>query len=166
MQDFAVFCEALPRCEDAAEAAATATETTLVVGDAAKDAAFSVREAVFMREQGYQDEFDEIDNTCVHIALMAAGVAIGSARTFPEPAGSTRWAIGRIAVLPRCRKGGFGRMLVQACEQAAIEGGATELCLHAQARLEGWYGAMGYTRFGEVDYEDEGQPHIWMEKML
>ena len=25
---------------------------------------------------------------------------------------------------------------------------------------------MGYTRFGEVDYEDEGQPHIWMEKTI
>lgn len=40
------------------------------------------------------------------------------------------------------------------------------MCLHAQARLEGWYGLMGYTRFGEVDYEDEGQPHIWMEKTV
>ena len=49
---------------------------------------------------------------------------------------------------------------------SAIEAGATEMCLHAQARLESWYGLMGYTRFGEVDYEDEGQPHIWMEKTI
>ena len=64
------------------------------------------------------------------------------------------------------REGGFGRMLVEECERVAIEAGATEMCLHAQARLEGWYGLMGYTRFGEVDYEDEGQPHIWMEKTI
>ena len=57
-------------------------------------------------------------------------------------------------------------MLVEECERAAIErAGATEMC--HQARLESWYGLMGYIpRFGEVDYEDEGQPHIWMEKTV
>lgn len=135
-------------------------------GSEAKEDAFEIRKRVFMEEQGYEDEFDEIDDTCVHIALYENDNAAGCARTFPEEAGSSRWAIGRIAVLPEKREGGFGRMLVEECERAAIKGGATELCLHAQARLEGWYELMGYKHFGEVDYEDEGQPHIWMEKIL
>ena len=119
-----------------------------------------------MEEQGYTDEFDDIDDTCIHIVLYKDGEPAGCARTFPEPAESTRWAVGRVAVLPEKREGGFGRMLVEECERAATEAGATEMCLHAQARLESWYGLMGYTRFGEVDYEDEGQPHIWMEKTI
>lgn len=135
-------------------------------GREAKEDAFEIRRRVFMEEQGYTDEFDDIDDTCIHIVLYKDGEPAGCARTFPEPAGSTRWAVGRVAVLPEKREGGFGRMLVEECERAAIEAGATEICLHAQARLESWYGLMGYTRFGEVDYEDEGQPHIWMEKTI
>ncbi len=135
-------------------------------GSVAKEDAFEIRRRVFMEEQGYTDEFDEIDNTCVHIALYRDGKALGCARTFPEQSASLRWIIGRVAVLSEAREGGLGRMLVEECERAAIEAGATEICLHAQARLEGWYGLMGYKRFGDVDYEDEGQPHIWMEKKV
>lgn len=143
-------------------------KTEIIVGNAAKDAAFAVRKAVFMDEQDYQDEFDATDESegCVHVALLVEGAPAGSARTFADPAGSARWAIGRVAVLPQHREHGLGRLLVEACEQAALAGGATELCLHAQARLEPWYNSMGYTRFGEVDYEDEGQPHVWMEKAV
>ena len=98
-------------------------------GQEVKEDAFEIRRRVFMEEQGYTDEFDDIDDTCIHIVLYKDGEPAGCARTFPEPAGSTRWAVGRVAV-------------------------------------ESWYGLMGYTRFGEVDYEDEGQPHIWMEKII
>lgn len=124
-------------------------------GQEVKEDAFEIRRRVFMEEQGYTDEFDDIDDTCIHIVLYKNGEPAGCARTFSEPAGSTRWAVGRVAVLPEKREGGFGRMLVEECERAAIEAGATEMCLHAQARLESWYGLIGYTRFGEVDYEDE-----------
>ena len=57
-------------------------------------------------------------------------------------------------------------MLVEACEEAIGEQGAESIRLHAQARLEGWYASMGYARIGDVDYEDEGQPHVWMGKEL
>ena len=28
------------------------------------------------------------------------------------------------------------------------------------------YEALGYVQISEVDYEDEGQPHVWMAKRL
>lgn len=136
----------------------------LRVGDECKEDAFFIRTKVFMEEQGYEDEFDDVDDYAAHIVLYKDGGAAGCARVFPEEPGSNRWAVGRVAVLPEFRECGFGRMLVEECERVAIERGAEEMCLHAQARLEPWYGSMGYVRFGEVDYEDEGQPHIWMEK--
>lgn len=141
-------------------------DIVLKSGEECKADAFAIRTKVFMEEQGYENEFDEIDESAIHVVLYADGAAAGCARVFPEQPGSARWAIGRVAVLPQNREGGFGRMLVEECERAAADCGARELCLHAQARLEGWYGSMGYVRFGEVDYEDEGQPHIWMEKEL
>ena len=101
-------------------------------GQEVKEDAFEIRRRVFMEEQGYTDEFDDIDDTCIHIVLYKDGEPAGCARTFPEPAGSTRWAVGRVAVLPEKREGGFGRMLVEECERAAIEAGATEMCLHAK----------------------------------
>ncbi len=131
-----------------------------------KSDAFAIRERVFMQEQGYEDEFDDIDDGACHVVLYRDGVAAGCARVFAEQEGARRWLVGRVAVLPEFREGGFGRMLVEECERVAREAGAQEMALHAQARLEGWYGSMGYVRFGEVDYEDEGQPHIWMEKEL
>lgn len=84
-------------------------------GKDAKEDAFAIRRRVFMEEQGYEDEFDEVDDACIHIALYRDGQAVGCARTFPEQEGSTRWAIGRVAVLPEAREGGFGRMLVEEC---------------------------------------------------
>ena len=107
-------------------------------GQEVKEDAFEIRRRVFMEEQGYTDEFDDIDDTCIHIVLYKDGEPAGCARTFPEPAGSMRWAVGRVAVLPEKREGGFGRMLVEECERAAIEAGATEMCLHAQARKLVW----------------------------
>ena len=92
-------------------------------GQEVKEDAFEIRRRVFMEEQGYTDEFDDIDDTCIHIVLYKDGEPAGCARTFPEPAGSTRWAVGRVAVLPEKREGGFGRMLVEECERAAIEAG-------------------------------------------
>ncbi len=141
-------------------------EIELRNGAECRQDAFSIREKVFMDEQGYENEFDEIDEYAIHVVLYADGQAAGCAWVFPESDASNRWVIGRVAVLKEKRESGFGSLLVGECERAAQAQGATELCLHAQARLEGWYAAMGYERFGEVDYEDEGQPHIWMEKSL
>ena len=78
-------------------------------GQEVKEDAFEIRRRVFMEEQGYTDEFDDIDDTCIHIVLYKDGEPAGCARTFPEPAGSMRWAVGRVAVLPEKREGGFGR---------------------------------------------------------
>lgn len=135
-------------------------------GPHCKDDAFYVREKVFMDEQGYTDEFDDIDDQAIHFALYKANQPIGCARAYVDPADGTRYIVGRVAVLPKFRKGGYGQLLVRECENAIREKGGHEVRLHAQEYVEGWYSAMGFERFGEVDYEDEGQPHIWMKKVL
>ena len=133
--------------------------------DCFKDAQY-VRTKVFMEEQGYQDEFDEVDEFCVHVVAYDEDWPVGCARVFAESDNPTCFYIGRVAVLMSSRKQGIGRILVEKCKDVAIEGGASEIVLHAQARLEGWYGSMGYSRFREVDFEDEGQPHVWMKQVI
>lgn len=132
----------------------------------AKGDAFAIRTKVFVEEQGYEDEFDNIDEFAEHIVVFKEGVAAGCARCFPESESSSCYIVGRVATLPQFREQGIGRLLVKECESVALDQGALSMKLHAQARLEGWYASMGYARIGEVDYEDEGQPHIWMEKIF
>ena len=42
-------------------------------GQEVKEDAFEIRRRVFMEEQGYTDEFDDIDDTCIHIVLYKEG---------------------------------------------------------------------------------------------
>ena len=50
-----------------------------------EDAAL-VRRAVFVDEQGYEIEFDQIDeaSSCIHVTLYVDGQLAGCSRVFPE----------------------------------------------------------------------------------
>ena len=83
---------------------------------------FSIREAVFMKEQGFQNEFDDTDNTCWHLLLTVDGKAAGCARIFPDE--GKMWHVGRVAVLPAYRKLHLGSRLMDAVtEQVRSFGG-------------------------------------------
>ena len=134
------------------------------------DDARIVRTRVFMEEQGFQDEFDDIDDDprTIHVTLYDANALVGCARTFPDPDRPDqpgRWVFGRLAVLPEARRGGFGAALLAESERLAREAGATEMHLHAQCRVTPFYGRMGYAQYGPVEL-DEHVEHIWMEKLL
>ena len=148
-----------------------------------------VRRAVFMDEQGYENEFDEIDETpsCIHVTLYADGMVAGCARVFPEalehsvdteaPASPTcgfdegidsreTYIMGRVAVLPAFRRRGLASQVVAAADEAARDAGAKLIKLHAQEYVIPLYAGAGYTQIAPVDYEDEGQPHAWMAKRV
>lgn len=139
----------------------------------AYEAAQTVRRAVFMEEQGYRNEFDDIDvdDRCVHLAAFDGDVPIGCARIFPselKPDCETapgRWIFGRLAVMPASRKGGLGSQLLAECERIVKDRGGRELHLHAQCQAQGFYDKNGYEPYGEIGY-DEGEPHQWMMKRL
>lgn len=153
-----------------------------------EDAA-AVRRAVFMDEQGYADEFDAIDGdaACVHVTLYADGELAACGRVFPEalsrrlapgepvvpaceldagvPAHAV-WLLGRVAVLSAFRRRGLGSRVVRACDEVAGQRGARLMKLHSQVYAQGLYAGCGYVPISAVDYEDEGQPHLWMAKAL
>ena len=135
----------------------------LSFGDGAVKACFSLREEVFIKEQGFKEEFDERDKTCDHLLVTEDGETVGVARLFPD--GEKTYHVGRICV-KKCRRGeGFGRLILDACAKRAAELGAVRLILGAQLQAEGFYRLNGFVRFGEL-FEEEGCPHVMMEKWI
>ena len=124
----------------------------------------SIRREVFIKEQGFNDEFDETDKRCIHVVLFIDGEAAGTARLFTEDGGRS-YHIGRMAVLKKYRGQGAGSEIMNAVCKKASELGAERCELSAQCRARGFYEKLGFKAGGEI-YLDEGCPHIHMEKML
>lgn len=126
-------------------------------------ACLEIRIKVFVDEQGYsvEEEIDAYDQTALHCLMLEDGVPIGCGRCID--AGNGLWKLGRIAVLPKWRMGGYGAKLVQEMERECISRGATSFDLSAQVRASGFYRRCGYREYGE-EYMDGHVVHISMSK--
>lgn len=128
------------------------------------DAAKQIRTEIFVREQGFDEEFDDMDMCSYHALLQRDGRDIGTARIFFEDDRQTMH-IGRVAVLKSERGSGSGSILLSACEQKAKQLGAQRVILGAQCRAMKFYERNGFRAFGEC-FDDQGYPHRMMEKEL
>lgn len=144
---------------------ACAEEIALVQGiDRAPEAA-RLREQVFLQEQGFSTEFDEIDPTAWHLTLLRQGQAMAVGRLYPTPGQPEVFHIGRVAVRQDCRGQGLGQKVVLALEEKARQLGGQAIQLSAQCHVQGFYEKLGYTAYGDI-YLDEHCPHIDMKKPL
>ena len=129
------------------------------------DDARAIREEVFVREQGFQNEFDEDDETAVTLVLYLDGIAIATGRLIKvDPA---TYQIGRVAVRKPYRGKQVGSYLMEfLCEKARTLGARTAI-VHAQLDKRGFYNRLGFYEYagGLID-EDEGVPHIYLAKDL
>lgn len=124
-----------------------------------------IREEVFVKEQGFNEEFDTVDLYAYHfVAYDEKGIPLGTCRIFTEKDPNVYY-LGRLAVMKNARTNGVGRSLLKSAEQKALELRAVELQLHSQCRAQIFYEKCGYTAYGEIEL-DEGCPHIWMKKVL
>lgn len=127
-------------------------------------AARDIRETVFVREQGFAEEFDTQDSASTHILLFAGETPCATCRLFAGDApGEVH--IGRVAVYKEMRKSGAGCAVMQAAEACAKQKGFTRAVLSAQVQARPFYEKCGYTAAGGV-YPDQGCPHIDMFKDL
>ena len=128
------------------------------------DACRQIRQSVFVDEQHFENEFDELDETAVHLLLLCDGKPAATARLLrgdtPEQA-----VIGRVAVLPEYRKAHLGSRVMQLAEREAASRGAASVAVSAQCRVQPFYESLGYTASGSI-YYDEYCEHIHMEKPL
>ncbi len=126
--------------------------------------AVAIRTAVFMDEQGFQDEFDAIDDDAAHLVGFMGEKPAACARVYwNEQRGC--YVVGRIAVDRELRGQSLGARILQAAEDLIAARGGSRSELSAQERASGFYEKQGYASCGE-GYLDEGCPHIWMTKEL
>ncbi|MCA0244492.1 MAG: GNAT family N-acetyltransferase [Proteobacteria bacterium] len=125
--------------------------------------ALALRCRVFILEQGPYLDIDGVDRRAWHLLgrgeageLHAYLRAIDPGIKYAEP------SIGRVITAPEVRGSGLGRALMieglQRC-QAAWPGQGVRIS--AQARLQAFYGSLGFQAVGEP-YPEDGIPHLEM----
>lgn len=129
--------------------------------------AFSIREKVFVEEQGVPleeefDQFDTLDADCEHILVFYQEEAVGTGRVrYVEHFGKLE----RICILEDYRKYGLGKVIISALEEISLEKGMTHAKLHGQTQAEGFYKKLGYQTASDV-FMDANIPHVLMIKSL
>lgn len=121
-----------------------------------------IRIEVFMKEQGFENEFDDIDNISFHIVVFDEEKPIGTCRFFKE---NDHYTIGRVAVLKEYRNQHIGNLLLKSAEKEIKKLNGDLIVVHAQVRVSPFYENQGYIQFGQID-DDEGVPHMWMKKKI
>ena len=127
------------------------------------DEAQEIRTKVFIEEQGFENEFDDVDAQAVHILMKTdIGIPVATCRVFWSNEMNS-YILGRLAVLKEHRGMGVGSEVVKAALDYVGKSGGEKLMLHSQCRAAVFYEKLGFVSFGEVEL-DEGCPHIWMKK--
>lgn len=123
-----------------------------------------IRETVFVTEQGFYEEFDEIDKKSIHILIKVNNRRAATARIYKSD-DNGKWTIGRFAVLKEYRGKGLGLYLMKKVEEKIKEQGGLIAELSAQKQAEKFYLSLGYKPMGEI-YYDQHALHIHMEKEI
>lgn len=129
-----------------------------------------VRTAVFIVEQriAAEEEWDEWDASSLHaVALDAAGNAVGTGRllapAFDLEAGVGH--IGRMAVMKEARGLGVGGAILRRLLRAAPDYGFSQIVLHAQSHVAGFYARHGFVAEG-AEFLEVDIPHVKMRARL
>lgn len=125
-------------------------------------AAVSIRDAVFVSEQGVPAELehDGRDLDCRHVLVRTReGVPIATGRLLPDG------HIGRVAVLPAWRGQGVGRDVMLALIGEASRRGHAEVLLNSQASAVPFYLGLGFSVYG-APFVEAGIPHQAMRFSL
>lgn len=123
----------------------------------------TLREEIFVIEQGFEEEFDSIDKDALHMVVLDGELPVATARTFKDENGD--WYIGRIAVKKDMRGKGLGLFVMDEIEKIVRGKGGKKASLWAQTRAMSFYEKAGYKSTGETNME-EFCHHTKMEKML
>jgi predicted GNAT family N-acyltransferase len=123
-----------------------------------------IRTEVFIKEQGFEYEFDEWDDKVSHVVLFVDEKPAATGRLLPGKSDDI-FVIGRVAVLMEYRKLHLGSKIINALEEEAKRLGGVSIELSAQCRAKEFYEKLGYSGSGET-YLDEFCEHIHMKKQL
>ena len=97
-----------------------------------------IREDVFVKEQGFNEEFDIIDKTAKHILISENNIHVATCRIFYSKERNS-YIIGRIAVCKQYRGKKYGVRLLEYAEREIKKSGGTTAELSAQCRVSEFY---------------------------
>lgn len=123
-----------------------------------------IREEVFIKEQGFVSEYDDIDKIATHFVAFRKGEPVATLRLFLGE-DKKSYVLGRLAVKKELRGEGIGSLMVNKALNHVKNKGALRLILHSQLSATDFYKKLGFIEYSSVEYE-ENCPHIWMEKIL
>lgn len=128
------------------------------------DQARKIRLEVFVREQKVPEEIemDEFDRVADHVVAYRDGEAVGCGRVYLKDGYAK---IGRVAVLPRERNKGTGRLICEELIRIGKEKGAKRFVLDAQVKAAGFYRKLGFTVTSDV-FIEAGIEHVRMEAVF
>lgn len=140
-------------------------EVKLVTTDEDRERAFSLREEVFVKEQGVPLtlELDEHDKTAIHFIVNDGKDTIATARLREiEP---KIGKIERVCVLNSYRGKRLGVLIMETVEHYAKEIEFKKLKLNAQVYAVPFYEKLSYG-VTSPEFMDAGIPHRAMEKVI
>lgn len=124
-----------------------------------------IREEVFMKEQGFQNEFDEDDKRLWEFVLYLDDVPISTCRI--KPIDPETFKIERVAVRKAYRGQKVGSYTVKFATNKIISLGGRKAVIYSQADKTEFYYKLGFRLNEEVEpFLDEGVPHVEMRKFL
>lgn len=131
----------------------------------ATEDAYKIRREVFIEEQKFTIDKDEIDERAYHVVIYDEDIPIATGRCFSKEDKNDEYIIGRVAVLKKYRGLKIGREVILLLEGKIKELNGKSVELSAQVRAKNFYEKIGYVEYGEV-YFDEYCEHIKMKKIL
>ena len=133
----------------------------------ARDAAYAIRCAVFVEEQGIpaELEIDDSDPIAEHVLAFVDGQCVATARVYLDEQESSKAKIGRMAVLKGFRGQGIGTALLGEAIRAGMMQGASVFELHAQQSAAPFYAKLQFKPDGAI-FDEVGIPHQRMQLVL
>ncbi len=133
----------------------------------ARDAAYAIRYAVFVEEQGISAELeiDDYDPIAEHALAYVDNQCVATARIYLDEQGPSKAKIGRMAVLREFRGQGIGTALLGESIRAGMMQGASIFELHAQQSAVPFYAKLQFKPDGAI-FDEVGIPHQCMRLVL
>ena len=133
----------------------------------ARDTAYAIRYAVFVKEQGIpaELEIDDYDPIAEHALAFVDGQCVATARIHLDEQDPSKAKIGRMAVLKDFRGQGIGTALLGEAIRAGMMQGASVFELHAQQSAVSFYAKLQFKPDGAI-FDEVGIPHQRMRLVL
>ena len=134
---------------------------------AARDAAYAIRHAVFVEEQGISAELeiDDYDPIAEHALALVDGRCVATARVYLDEQDPSKAKIGRMAVLKDFRGQGIGTALLGEAIRVGMMQGASIFELHAQQSAAPFYAKLQFKPDGAI-FDEVGIAHQRMRLVL